>query len=220
MNKIKGILYDFDGTIVDSEKFHFESWKQTLDEFGIQLIKEYYLLNYAGVPTPQNAKTMINKYRLAISSKNLCIQREFVAKRLAKEYQLELMPNALETIKYFHSKGIRLGIVTGSPRVDLDDFFEYTSIEKYFDFSITRDDVEKSKPNPQCYFLGASKLGFKKSEIIVFEDTHNGVLAAKNANLTCYAVQKEKILQERLSKADKIFSTLGEAKEYLTKNNN
>jgi len=129
-----------------------------------------------------------------------------------------LMPYAGEVVQHYFSKGLRLGIVTGSPREDVDTFFSKVDFKKYFEVVVTRSDVKKSKPNPESYQMAVDKLGIGTKEVIVFEDTANGVASALHAGLTCFAIQQERKLHHLLTKANSIFHNLREAQQYVDNN--
>lgn len=219
MNKIKAIIFDFDGTLVDSEYFHFNCWNETLKEYNIKLQYEYYLNHYAGIPTPLNSKTIIEKYNLSVSLKDLSDQKERITESKLKTEDIKFMPNALDALEYFTKMDIPMFLVTGSPRNDVDFILEKTKIKKYFEFSITRSDVEKSKPNPESYLTAIKKSLFKPENILVFEDTKSGIESAKSANLKCFAIQKNIELQKKLVEADKIFENFNLAINFLVKEN-
>jgi len=126
------------------------------------------------------------------------------------------MPYAEESIKYYKNLGLTLGIVTGSPLRSINNFFEKKPYRDYFTFVVSRDDVEYRKPHPESYLQAIAKSNCELSEIIVFEDTQNGVLAAKEAGLTCFAVQSDKKLHFKLDAADLIFDDLNKVKTYVS----
>ena len=123
----------------------------------------------------------------------------------------------MESLQYFHEKGFPMALVTGSIRPQVDPILKEKGIKKYFKATITYDDVENSKPDPEGYLKAVSFLGFTKEEYLVFEDTANGTKAAKAAGLTCYAIQGDAELHQNLSHADKIFLNLSEAIQFLEK---
>ncbi|MEM7551618.1 MAG: HAD family phosphatase [Bacteroidota bacterium] len=215
---IKAIFFDFDGTLVNSEGFHFNCWNETLSKFNTSLEWDYYVHNYAGIPTPENAEALVEKFSLPIQTGRLTEMMEDIGKQHSEIHVPELMPFAEEVIKFFGNKGLKLAIVTGSPRHDLSSFFSKVDLEKYFDFVVTRDDVGQSKPHPESYEMARQKSGFEKEEIIVFEDTANGTASAADAGLKCFAIQKETSLHYKLLRANSIFSDLQEAKGFVVRN--
>ena len=125
------------------------------------------------------------------------------------------MPHAAETLEYFKSKGLKIALVTASPRDNVKIIFERNGLGHYFDTMVTRSDVELSKPDPESYLKAVEQLGVDKAACVAFEDTLNGLRAAKGAGVTCYVIQHDETQHSLLSIADKIFLRLDEAIEDL-----
>lgn len=217
MSKIKAIIFDFDGTLVHSEQFHFNCWDEVLKAYNLELSYNYYTEHCTGTPSPLNAKAFVETYKLNISSIELSdLKEKITAKRLRKE-DIKFMPNALNTLEYFHKLEIPMFLVTGSVRNDVDYFLEKTGIRKYFKFSITRSEVKKSKPHPESNLKAIEKTNFNPNDFLVFEDTKNGIESAKLSGLTCFTIQEMKEMHKKLSLAYKISESLDEAILYLEK---
>ncbi|MES2063995.1 MAG: HAD family phosphatase [Bacteroidota bacterium] len=219
MAKLKAVLFDLDGTLIDSEYFHFECWNEILEESGAQLTYSDWLQNYAGVPLPTNAKNLAAKYAISTPLEIIIERRENLTLERLKTKDVNLMPQAAEILDFLTGKGLTLALVTSSPRQDVDAVFERNGLGRYFKLIITRSDVTHSKPDPESYNLCCEKLGIAKGECLVFEDTINGVKAAKAAGLTCYAIQSNTTEHHKLSIANQLFLDFTEAQNYLTDNN-
>ncbi|MBD0724746.1 hypothetical protein B6A10_06100 [Flavobacterium sp. L1I52] len=215
MTKIKAVFFDFDGTLVNSDNFHFNCWNESLKKFNVKLKYHYYLNHLAGIPTSLNAETLIKKYALSITIKDLSTLKDSITKNKIKKEEIKFMPNALAILQRFEKEKISMFLVTGSPRVEVDYILKKIEIEKYFKSSITRNDVTKSKPAPDPYLKAILKSNINPKNIIVFEDTPNGVASAKSANLKCFAIQTNLKLQKKLINADKTFKNFNQAIEYL-----
>lgn len=212
---LKALLFDLDGTLIDSEYFHFECWNEILTPANAQLTYDDWLKNYAGVPLPTNAKKLIEKYGILTPFEEIVERRENLTIERLKTTDVNLMPFVLETLEFFKEKGLTLALVTSSPRKDVEAIFERNGLAHFFKLIITRTEVTNSKPHPESYELCCELLGISKNECIVFEDTINGVKSAKAANLVCYAVQSNTSEHPKLEIADKIFLAFNEAKDYL-----
>lgn len=219
MPKLKAVLFDLDGTLIDSEYFHFECWNEILEETSAQLTYADWLQNYAGVPLPTNAKKLTEKYGISTPLADVIERRENLTLERLKTKDVNLMPYAAEILEFLTGKGLTLALVTSSPRQDVDAVFARNGLGKYFKLIITRSDVTHSKPDPESYNVCCEKLGIAKDECLVFEDTINGIKAAKAAGLTCYAIQSNITDHHKLSIADQLFLDFTEAEKYLTDNN-
>lgn len=212
---LKAILFDLDGTLIDSEHFYFECWNEILAEVGAQLTFDDWLNNYAGFPMPANAQKLIDKYGIAEPLADLVKRRENLTIERFKTTDVQLMPYTIEILDFFRDKGLTMAIVTSSVRKDVETIFERNGLGHYFKLIITRTEVTNSKPHPEGYNKCCEQLGIAKDECIVFEDTINGLTAAKAANLICYAVQSNTAEHHKLQAADKIFLNFKEVMTYL-----
>jgi len=208
---LKAILFDLDGTLVDSEYFHFDCWNEILAEVGVQLTYEDWIKNYAGVPLPVNAQRLIDKYGITIPYDELVERREKLTLERFKTNDVNLMPHVLENLDLYTRKGLTLALVTSSPRQDVEAIFARNGLKHFFKLIITRSEVTNSKPDPESYNVCVEQLSLDKSECIVFEDTLNGVKAAKAADLVCFAIQSNTSEHVKLEVADKIFLDFNEA---------
>lgn len=218
MTKFKALLFDLDGTLVDSEHFHYRVWNEILAESDVQLEYSDFLKNFAGIPLPGNAKRLKELYEIALPLDVLITKKEELTNARLITSTIELMPYVEETMDLFLTKGIPMALVTASKRADVDELFRKNGLGKYFKQLVTRSDVTKSKPDPESYNVAVQKIGVPKSECLVFEDTVNGLLAAKNADLTCFAIQADEQSHEKLANADRIFKDFRAATAYITAN--
>lgn len=215
MAKYKALLFDLDGTLVDSEHFHFSTWNELLAESNVKLEYEDFLKNYAGIPLPGNASRLKDLYEIETSLDELISRKELLTVERLKTSEINLMPFVQETLDYFHGKELAMVLVTASKRLDVNEMFNKNGLAKYFNFLVTRSDVTNSKPDPESYNLAVEKLALPKEECLVFEDTLNGLRAAKAAGLTCFVIQGNVEDHAKLADADKIFLNFEEARDYL-----
>ena len=214
-DKIKAILFDFDGTLVNSEIIHFQCWNQVLSQYGLAIDYDTYLREVAGIPALEYAESIISKNGFGVPAETMIENAKAIYSGLMSPRDIEFMPYALDSLQYFHEKGFPMALVTGSVRSQVDPILKEKGIKSFFKTSITFDDVANSKPDPEGYLQAVEFLGFDKEEYLVFEDTANGTKAAKAAGLTCYAIQGDAELHQNLSQADKVFLNLKEAVEFL-----
>jgi HAD superfamily hydrolase (TIGR01509 family) len=218
-SKIKAVIFDLDGTLVDSEFFHFECWNEVLKLCNQMVSYKDYIMYHAGISSPLNAIIFKEKYKLNITSEVLSKLKEKITENKLKTEDIKLMPSSIKTLEYFYKLKTPIFLVTGSSRNDLESILEKVDIKKYFKFSITRNDVKKSKPHPESYLKAIEKGNFNPEDFLVFEDSKGGVESAKSSGITCFAIQKIKELHPRLAQADKIFDNFDNAIFYLENEN-
>ncbi len=217
MQKLKAVLFDLDGTLIDSEYFHYQCWMEILNKFGLSMPYEEWIKTYAGHPLPANCKRIKETFKLDMPLDELIDWRERLSQEGFSSKDINLMPYAAEALEYFKSKGLKIALVTASPRDNVKLIFERNGLGHYFDVMITRTDVAISKPDPESYLKACEQLGVEKEACLAFEDTLNGLRAAKAAGITCYAIQFDDTQHALLGIADKIFLSLDLAIKDLEK---
>ena len=217
--KLKAILFDHDGTMVDSEMVHYRLWEKILKSYDISLTLEDYVKYHAGIPTPLNAQRMAGKVGLAgIAASRLIDDKNIATTTWLSNHYFPLMPNVRETLDYFFKKGLSLAIVTGAGFEGVHSTVTAHGLSDYFTTIVSGDNVENSKPAPDCYLLAAKKLGLSPGQCIAVEDTENGVLAANLATIPCIAVASEMSKSHDFSRAIVTCTNLLDARNWIVKN--
>ena len=108
---IKAILFDHDGTIVDSEQAHFEMWRDVLLKYDVELTLDEYTSQYAGIPTISNATTIIENHAISAKSSELVMAKAEATNQYLSEQAFPLMDGALDSVRYFYEHGFKIGIV-------------------------------------------------------------------------------------------------------------
>lgn len=203
---LKAFLFDLDGTLIDSERFHYNCWEEMLGKFGISINYEDWIRNYAGIPLPVNARTLVEKYAIPMPLEEFTKEREALTLTRLKTTDIGMMPYAIEFLDFLVARKLRISLVTSSPADDVTLILSKTGLKKYFEQIITRTDVTHSKPDPESYLVCARKMNVDVKDCIAFEDTLNGTRSAKAAGMICYAIQVNSADKEKLSVADHVFA--------------
>lgn len=189
MSSIKAILFDFDGTLANSEQNHFEVWNIVLTACGEAPLDEYtYTHGLAGLPVPEAARHVKEHLSLAVPLDEIIKRKVDETGRYFTAHPVDMMPFAKEILSLCREHGLKLALVTASSRAELAPTFEHHALAPFFDAVITRDDVERSKPFPDSYLLGLERLGVSAEEALAVEDTSHGVQAAHDAHIPVAAV--------------------------------
>jgi HAD superfamily hydrolase (TIGR01509 family) len=186
---IKALIFDFDGTILDTETPEFQSWQAVYADYGCELpLTEW--VNAIG--RGQDQITFDPYAYLQICSGKI-IDQDAVRLRRRNLFAELLMQEPLRTgvhdyLNAARSAGLRLAIASSSRRSWIDEHLTRFDLLPFFDVVRCADDVARTKPDPELYLSAAAALGLPVSEVIAFEDSPNGARAARSAGIFCVAV--------------------------------
>lgn len=185
MDKIKAVIFDMDGVLIDAKEWHYEALNKALRLFGFEISRYDHLVTFDGLPTAKKLEMMTVERGLPKSLHQLINDMKQI---YTMEYvymkckPLFVHQYALSRLK---SEGFRLALASNSVRVTIDMMMEKADLNQYLYFSLSNQDVKKSKPDPEIYITAINRLGLSPEECLVVEDNQNGVKAAlaSGANL-------------------------------------
>ncbi len=212
--KIDGIIFDLDGTLVNSEPLHMEAWLEVLARQGLHFDHQWFD-QWIGKSDRFLAESVVKNHNLAVEYKTLQIEKAQSYHQLASE-RAQFFPKVEEYILQL-SKYLKLGIATNSSRKDADAVFSRLPLPDYVSTVVTADDVPNLKPAPDMYLLAAERINLNIENGIAIEDSPAGLQAAKSAGLFTLAVSNSQSA-EKLKEADMVFPTSGEAIEWVMAN--
>jgi len=201
---IKAVVFDLDGVLVNTDRFHYLAWKSILQEFG----KDFSVEDNEQIKGVARSKSLeillqmknikmseVEKMRVLRKKNNLYL--EYITE-IDEDYILPGVREFLELLKF---NGLRTAIASTSDNTSLA--LEMTGLKKYFDVIIDGYKVKSPKPNPEVYLVSAMELQIEPDECAVFEDSKAGVLSAKRAGMKVVAVSERMI-----GEADKCVASL------------
>lgn len=197
----KAVLFDLDGTLIDSEYFYYSNWAPILqEEFNLVISFEDWLKDFAGHTLVRNILFLRERHHIDTSEEFMWTKtRANYAK--ADMTSIVLMPHVIDVLQILKKEGIRMALVTSSYLSTVNTVLGHHQLLDYFEFFVTRERVKDPKPNPEPYLLATDLLGLPKNEIIAVEDTITGYTAATSAGLACVAVTKHETEKQRLKNA-------------------
>lgn len=158
-DKIKGIIFDLDGTLFNSEYYQWKSWAKPLKNLGINLTKEDYCC-YTGKNRKIVEKELIKKFNLNLKSGILLNDKKRLIEKWSNEKKMDLMPYSKETVEFFvNNPNFIVALCSGGNRIETMAKLKNNNFLKYFSIIISGDDVKKGKPNPEIYLLTIKKWG-------------------------------------------------------------
>lgn len=200
----KAVIFDMDGTLVDSTKADFLAWQKLFSYYDKHLsFREY--LPLLGLKSSQVVRDFLpvkNDEDVQIAlTKKLVFFHEIIS-----ENGIFPVPYADVFLMQIKRLGIPVALATSSRRAKMEMVMEKLGLLDYFDAVVTGGDVSEGKPAPDIFLLAAEKLGVSPPSIIVFEDASNGVKAAKNAGMKCVALASH-LNKDSLKEADLVIDT-------------
>lgn len=186
---IKAVLFDMDGTILDTERIHKECWEQAMDDVGVSYLPTTF---YDLIGLNDNSTRDYFRRVYGFSDEQY-YKMSGAAYSLSREYGkikgIPVKKGFFELSDYLVEKGIRRAVVTSSMVSEALHNFERAKIETPFDVIIGGDIVNEGKPSAEPFLKAAAALGLPNEECIVVEDSANGVRSAHNAGIRCVYIK-------------------------------
>lgn len=210
MNKTIGVIFDLDGVIVDTAKYHFLAWKDLADELGFEFT-ETHNESLKGVSRVQSLEILLGIGNIEISEEKkqeyLLSKNEQYLEYIYKMGPDEILPGASELLDTLDELGINY--VLGSASKNAPLILKQVNLFHRFSGIVDGNSVSKAKPDPEVFLIGAQKLNMQPKHCVVFEDAIAGVEAANAANMTSVGIGDK----QTLNKAHFNFNDLTEIPE-------
>ncbi len=183
----RGILFDMDGVLIDSEPLHEEAIVALSAELGCPIADRELLFSFKGAPEKTMAARLLEIYPATTWSAEEIILRK-VAIFAGLFEHIRLVDGAMEFVQESHAAGRKHGLTTSATRATQQQAFETFGFGPFFDTIVTGQDIHRGKPDPEPYLITAERLGLAPGECLVIEDSINGVLSGKAAGCVVIAL--------------------------------
>lgn len=189
MSAPRAALWDMDGTLIDSEEFHWISWRDTMEKEGTPITREQFLATFG-----QRNDSIISQWIGAAAAPE-CVERiatkkEQLYRDLIRKHGMKPLPGVATWLHRLHENGWRQAIASSAPRENIDVVLEALSAKHLFQGIISADDVHDGKPDPEVYLMAASRLGAPPALSVVVEDAVAGVQGARRAGMRSIGVSR------------------------------
>jgi HAD superfamily hydrolase (TIGR01509 family) len=205
---IKAIVFDFDGTILDTESATYEAFRGVFQGYGAELSLERWAQGIGTWGAYDPYADLEESLGRAVDRR--AVREQFEADCAERIRRLTVRPGVMETLEEARRRGIRIGLATSSYRRSVEPHLKEYGLLGYFEAIHTADEVDKVKPDPALYRLAVESLGVKSAEAVAIEDSVNGLHAAKAAGLYGLAVPNELTSFMDFYAADLVLSSLAE----------
>lgn len=197
MKNVKAFIFDLDGVIVDTAKYHYLAWKKIANELGIDFTHEHNEL-LKGVSRVRSLDIILELGNIEATQENkdkwLVQKNEDYLSYLVNMDESEILPGVMPILKFL--KENKQGIALGSASKNAKPILEKTGIMDYFDVVVDGNDVSNAKPDPEVFLQAAKLLNATNENSIVFEDSVAGIQAANIANMTSVGIGDKEVLNE------------------------
>jgi HAD superfamily hydrolase (TIGR01509 family) len=208
----EAIFWDNDGVLVDTEKFYYLANKKLLSRYRIELTEELFRDLY--LTRSIGAWHLIPQVNLETPDiSNLRKERNAMYFEMLQTGDFKI-PGVEQTLESLKDRYI-MAVVTSSLREPFEIIHRRTDYQRFFNLVLTREDYNKSKPEPEPYLKALEMLAIGPDQAVVIEDSERGVIAAKRAGLTCWAIPNRLSTYGDFSQADKVLSNIGEVARLL-----
>jgi beta-phosphoglucomutase len=205
----KGFIFDLDGVIVDTAKFHYLAWRKLANNFGFDITEDQNE-QLKGISRVKSLEIILEWGKVNLSKdefmEQMALKNDNYLSYISTMTKKDLLPGVSNVIDYLSENNIPFALGSASKNARI--ILEKTGLIQKFDAVVDGNDVTKAKPNPEVFLIAASKLEVEPENCIVFEDSVAGIQAANAAEMISVGIGEKDILNE----ANFIFSDFNEIK--------
>ncbi|HEY6530361.1 MAG TPA: HAD family phosphatase [Cellvibrionaceae bacterium] len=179
------VIFDHDGTLVDSEPVHHRCWQEAIAPYGAHFALHDYVTHLTGIPSASSAQWIIDRFNLPIDAQALYAQKQKHVDTFLRSDAFPLMPNAEELVRFCFEHGLKLAVASGAGKKEITHSLSAHGLDRWIDVVASKNDVASNKPAPDVYLLALQRLGINAAHAIAVEDSNAGEASALAAALTC-----------------------------------
>jgi beta-phosphoglucomutase len=182
-----GVLWDLDGTLIDSAAHHWVAWRDTLAAEG-RVVQPADFVNTFGKRNDELLRELFGLELALDWIERVSEAKEQAYRLLLREQGLDAAPGAFDWLARLHAAGWKQALASSAPRPNIDAVFEALSLARFLDAVVSADEVGRGKPDPAIFLEAARRLGLPPSRCVVVEDAPAGLEAARRAGMTSIGV--------------------------------
>ena len=186
----RAVLWDMDGTLVDSAEYHWRAWRDTMSREGLPITREQFLATFG-----QRNDSILQQWLGEKATRELIERighaKEMLYRQLMREHGIAPLPGALEWVTLLHRKGWGQAIASAAPRANVETILDALHASESFEAIVSAEDVHRGKPDPEVFLIAATKLAVAPKHCIVVEDAEHGIQAARAAGMKSIGVSQD-----------------------------
>ncbi len=199
----KAVIWDLDGTLINSVDHHWEAWREVMAEENIELSFEDFVADF-GKRNDEILRGRIDPQMSDSEVARIALLKEEKYRHFIRTKGLALLDGAENWLRQLKADGWRQALGTSAPRGNIDAVFDVLDIEKFFDAVMSSEQVKAGKPEPDVFLAAAEKMNIAPENCVVVEDAPAGTEAARRAGMKSVGV----LTTHDKLKADWVFKTL------------
>lgn len=212
--RIKAVLFDMDGLMIDSEPYHLKAFDTVLRRYNSSLSQEENKTRYIGIEDIVAAADMVERKQLPISKEEL-VQKKQQAYLQYLKSDIVAKVGLMELLISLKQLRLKTAVASGSALHEIKTIVANLNIREYFDFLCSSTQVSHGKPAPDVFLYAASNLGVDPASCLVLEDSPSGLYAGKAANMHVIIVPSRETEGKDFTGADAVLTSLREVSEYI-----
>ncbi|GGZ90308.1 HAD family hydrolase [Streptomyces subrutilus] len=181
------VIFDLDGTLVDSEPNYYESGRRTLERHGVPGFTWEQHARFIGIGTLETLEVLRDRHGIAAPVEQLLAEQNAAYLELARA-GTEVFPEMRALVERLHAGGVPMAVASGSSREAIDAVLAGTGLDARLSTVVSAEEVPRGKPAPDVFLEAARRLGAEPAACVVFEDAAPGALAARAAGMDCVAI--------------------------------
>jgi len=181
MSKIRAVIFDMDGVLIDAREWHYLALNRALSLFGFTITREMHEGGFDGLPTKEKLLRLTHILGLPVSLHSFINDMKQQYTMTLIEEHCRPVPARTEALSHLHQGGYLLAVASNSIRQSIESMLGRAGLLPWLQFTLSNEDVVKGKPDPEIYIKAIQKLGLNPQECVVVEDNPHGVAAARAA---------------------------------------
>jgi len=183
------VLWDMDGTLVDSAEYHWRAWRDTMSREGSPITVEEFLATF-GQRNDSILRQWLGERATAESIQRIGDAKEALYREYVRQHGIAPLPGAFDWVRLLQGEGWRQAIASAAPRANIETILDVLQVVGCFQAIVSAEDVHRGKPDPEVFLVAAGKLGVPPSHCIVVEDAQHGIEAARAAGMKSIGVSQ------------------------------
>jgi beta-phosphoglucomutase family hydrolase len=189
MNDARAVLWDMDGTLIDSEEFHWESWRQTMANEGLPITREKFLASF-GQRNDSILQLWLGPSASAERMEAIANGKERLYRTLIRKHGIAPLPGVADWVSRLSREGWFQVVASSAPSANIKAVLEALNAAEHFQGVVSAEDVRRGKPDPEVFLTAAARVNVEPARCIVVEDAVAGVEAARNAGMRSIGVSR------------------------------